>query len=114
MPFTVKFFGYRGFKQIPTIQPHQHFDNVQQGFWQPYEWRQSVDSDGANPVSTNAQAAPDLTKLLFVEIPAGSSIRYEVCPPSSARVPDASSPLMAASDWVPFEAGWTFKFIEAA
>lgn len=112
MAFNVNFFGYRGFKQIPTRLPHAHSDNVTLGFWQPYEWRQTVASTGAVPAASAPQALGDQTRVLYVELPAGSSIRYEVCPPSSARVPDAGSPLMAASDWVAFEQGWTFKFIE--
>lgn len=112
MAFNINFFGYRGFKQIPTLLPQQFTSQSNYGFWQPYEWRQQVASNGAVPVASAPQAAGDQTKLLWIEIPAGSSIRYEVCPPGSLRVPDASSPLMAASDWVAFEQGWTFKFIE--
>lgn len=112
MAFTVKVFGYRGFKQIPTVLPKQYASESNFGFVQPYEWREAVVTNGATPVATSPQASPDYTQLLFVEIPAGQSIRYEVKPTGSARVVDANSPLMVASDWVPFEAGWTFQFIE--
>ncbi len=112
MSFNVKVFGYRGFKQIPTLLPQQQSNSVTLGFFGPYEWRQNVDTAGATPVATSPQAAPDLTKLLYVEIPSGSSIRYEIKPPGSTRTVDANSPLMAASDWLPFEQGWTLQFIE--
>lgn len=112
MAFNLNVFGYRGFKQIPTVHPHQHSETVNLGFFQPYEFRQQVVSAGATPVATAPTAAPDLTALLYVEIPSGNSIRYEVKPPGSTRVVDASSPLMAASDWVSFSQGWTFQFIE--
>lgn len=114
MAFSVRVFGYRGYKQIPIVLPQQEGGNDNVGLWQPYEWKQTVASNAATPVVAGPTGVdPDLTKLLVVEIPTGSSIRYEVKPPGSTRTASTDSPLMSAgSNIVTFEKGWTFQFIE--
>lgn len=113
MSFTVRVFGYRGYKQLPVSQV-QEGGNGNVGLFQPYEWNQSVISTGATPIAAGPTGTdPDLTKLLVVEIPSGSSIRYEIKPPGSSRIASTNSPLMSAgSNVIPFEKGWTFQFIE--
>lgn len=116
MAFTVRIFGYRGFRQLPDVLPQQFAADSVRADNEPYEWRQSLVSNGVVAVSTVAQAAPDHTKYIRVEVPDGEAIRYEFNPPNRTGgvvVASADSPILSGLNRFEFFQGWTFSMIDA-
>lgn len=117
MAFTVRVFGHRGIQALPVMLPTQKADDAVYQLVQPYEWRDHLLTNGAVPVSSAPQAAPDATMLLRVEVPDGQTIRYEINPTNrtgGAVAADANSPTMAGINQFYFRQGWTISIIDAA
>lgn len=113
MAFNVRVFGFRGITQIPLMLPKQYSaDSVFQLVY-PYEWS-AVLSVSAAAVSSAAQAAPDATKILRIEVPDGQSIRYEINPPGRNIAAGTQSPILSGINQFYFSQGYTVSLIDAA
>lgn len=116
MAFNVRVFGYRGLQQMPNVLPKQYSaDSVFQVI-EPYEWGQMI-SVSAAVASTAAQALPDETQMIRIEVPDGDTIRYEINPPNrTGGVINAGehSPSLSGKDYFYFRQGWTVSMIDAA
>lgn len=117
MTVKVRCYGHRGMRAFPTYLPKQYLADTELQLVQPYEWgtRLALADSGAAQ-ATPAQAAPDQTTILHVEVESGKSIRYEVNPPNrpgGAVVAGDSSPLLTGSRDFDFGQGWTFSCIDA-
>lgn len=113
MAFNVRIFGHRGLDQMPVMNAKQFSADSVHQLVQPYEWRETV-SAGAVAVSSSAQAAPDQTQVLRVEVPDGSAIRYEINPPGRAVVADVDSPILSGINHFYFRQGYTISMIDAS
>ena len=116
MAFNVRIFGYRGMTQLPVTLPKQFASDAVYQLTQPYEWRETVSATGA-AASTAAQAAPDQTRIVRIEVPDGETIRYEINPPNrsgGAVVAGANSPSLSGINHFEFAQGWTISIIDAA
>lgn len=87
---------------------------------QPYLWNQTISVDGSDVSSTVAVPAggvPDTTDMLFIEVPDGQAIRYEVNPPGrpgGSVTAGNNSPRLSGFNTLKFGAGWLISMIDAA
>ena len=120
MAFNVRIFGYRGVVQIEQRHPKQYTADTVFLLDDPYEWSQvlSVPEGTGAAVSSAVQAAPDLATVLYIQCPAGKSVRYEVNPQgpnaSTSRVAGNASPMLSGWAQVPYSKGMTLSFADAA
>lgn len=114
MAFNVRVFAYRGNTQMADVLPKQYSADSIRMLNEPYEWGQTLLSNGIIPVASAANTALDKVTMLRVEVPDGQTIRYEVKPPGSTRVAGTNSPRMSGIDMFPFFPGFTFQFVDAA
>lgn len=114
MAFTVRVYGHRGLDQLLVNMPKQFASDAIYQLVQPYEWRGVLAVNGAAPVSSAAQAIPDLTQILRVEVPDGSAIRYEINPPGRNVPADANSPKLSGVNQFYFRQGYVISMIDAA
>jgi hypothetical protein len=120
MTFPVRLFGYKGLARIPVTQDggtagQDSVYVLEQG----YLWNQTLTSNGTTSVASTIAAVPanhqsDPTRLLRVEVPDGSSIRYEISATGTAPTATSNSPLLTGRDNIQFGPGWIFAFIDAA
>lgn len=114
MAFNVRIFGYRGLTQMrEPISRHYHADSVHM-LIEPYDWGQTLVSDGANRVASAADTTFPRVTVLKVEVPDGEGIRYEIRPTSQHRIVTVDSPRLQGIDYFSFGPGWTFEFIDLA
>lgn len=119
MSFGVRIYGYKGLARIPVSQDGGTFGNDSVYVLdQPYLWGQSLQSNGTTSVASTVAPVPpnhntDPTAMLRVEVPDGSSIRYEVSATGTATNATTSSPLLTGRDNIKFGPGWVFSFIDA-
>lgn len=116
MAFNVRIFGYRGIVQGRIQIPQQDSKDSLFMLMQPYEFAALAVSNGLTPVSMSSGILPqvDQSKLLRVEVPDGSIIRYEANPPPRAVAATANSPQLSGIQQLMWGPGWTFSFIDAA
>lgn len=128
MAFNVRIFGFTGIIQIEQRMVKQY--NADSVFVadEPPLWSQLAASDGANVVSMVANTGafiaggtggqPDTARLLGIEIPADQAIRYELQLngplASNARTPGNFSRMLAGFDFIQWQPGATFAFVDAA
>lgn len=114
MSFNVRFFGYRGTRQIQQMVPNQFTSTISEVLVQPYDWSQVVATAGAAPVST-AVISPDLATLVYIEIPDGQSIRYEFNSPGRVVVQAGTvSPKLSGVQIFPWAQGTIISLVEGA
>lgn len=113
MAFNVRVFGHRGIEQLHESLPRQFSSDSVHVLVQPYEWAGLLVAT-AVAVSSNAQAIPDKTQILRVEVPDGQSIRYEINTPGRGAVAGNNSPILSGHDQFYFRQGWTISIIDAA
>lgn len=115
---TVRIFGYRGLARIPVTQDGGTSGNDSvYVLEQPYLWNQLV-TTGATSVISTVAAVPsghtiDPTRLLRIEIPDGSSVRYEVSMNGQTVTASASSPLLTGRDQIQFGPNALIALIDA-
>lgn len=116
MAFNVRLYGYRGIVQGLIQIPQQDSKDSLFMLMQPYEFAVLGVSNGLTPVSLSSGLLPqvDLSRILRVEIPDGSAIRYEANPPSRAVAATANSPILTGIMQLMWGPGWTFSFIDAS
>lgn len=121
MAFNVRIFGYSGLAQMTISQMRQF--NAMSVFLaeEPPFWSQVAASNGVTPVPMVANLAPgviDYSRVLGIEVADGQQIRYEVqlLGPlaSNARTPGNLSRRMSGFDYIPWQSGATFSFVDAA
>ena len=115
---VVRIFGYRGLARIPVISDggNDGSDSVYV-LAQPYLWGQLVTTSGTSVISTAASVpsglSVDPTRMLRVEIPDGSSVRYEVSMTGNTVTASASSPLLTGRDNIQFGPNALIALIDA-
>jgi hypothetical protein len=114
MAFNVRIFGYRGNTQMRDALPKQYSADSVRMLVEPYEFGQTLASNGLTPVTSAADTTHDRVTMIKVEVPDGQTIRYEVQPPVGARAVGVNSPRLSGIDFYEFAPGWTFSFIDAA
>lgn len=114
MTFNVRVFGYRGTTEIPVALPKSFRSDSVQVLSEPYEFGQKLTSNGATAVTSTPDTAHGQVKVLRVEIPDGSAIRYELGPSSTVRAPGDASPVLTGRAQFEFAPGWVFSFVDAA
>ena len=113
MAFNTRCFGFRGIDQLPIMLPKQYnSDSVFQLVY-PYEWAQTL-VVSTSAVSSAPIATPDRTTLLYVEVPDGQAIRFEINPPGRSVAAFAGSPRMSGVQQYYFRQGYTISVIDAA
>lgn len=113
MAFNVRVYGHRGIIQMSLVLPKQFSSDSIFQLVEPYEWGQVI-SVSAVAASSSAQAAPDATQLLRIEVPDGQTVRYEINPPGRAVVASTNSPRISGFNQFYFKQGWTISIIDAA
>lgn len=116
MAFNVRVYGHRGIMQMPLVLPKQFSSDSIFQLVEPYEWGQVI-SVSAVAASSSAVAAPDATKILRIEVPDGSTVRYEINPPNrtgGAVVANTASPRISGFNQFYFGPSWTISLIDAA
>lgn len=113
MAFNCRVFGYRGIQQMPNVLPKQFSSDSVFQVIEPYEWGAVVVVSEV-AASSPAQAIPDATQMIRIEVPDGQTIRYEINPPGAARVAGVASPSLSGKDYFYFRQGWTVSLIDAA
>ena len=115
---VVRIFGYRGLARIP-VTSDGGVDGADSVYvlHQPYLWGQLV-TTGATTVISVAASVPsglsvDPTRLLRVEVPDGSSVRYEVSMTGNTVTASAASPLLTGRDQIQFGKGALIAMIDA-
>jgi hypothetical protein len=117
MSFNVRITGYRGIVQSPVLIPGQDSKDSVYLMNQPYEFSQVAVSNGATPVPMGPSGLPtstDYSKVLRVEVPAGSAIRYEANPPNRSVAASNISPNLIGVQNIMWGPGWTLSFVDAA
>ena len=112
MSFNVRIFGYRGIQQLPLVLPKQYSADSVFQLIQPYEFSQVISVSGTAASST-ADTGTE-TRILRIEVPDGSSVRYEINPSGRAVVASTNSPILSGHDQFYFMPGWTVSLIDAA
>lgn len=120
MAFNVRIFGYSGLAQMHASQLRQY--NAQSVFMaeEPPLWSAVAASNGATAVALVCPLAANLdsARVLGIEIPDGQQIRYELqlLGPlaSNSRTPGTLSRRMSGFDFITWNAGATFSFVDAA
>lgn len=115
---VVRIFGYKGVARIPiTNDGGTAGEDSILVLDQPYLWNQLVTTGATSVLSTVASVPSghtiDPTKLLRVEVPDGSSVRYELSVNSNTVTATAASPLLTGRDQILFGPGWTIALIDA-
>ena len=116
MAFNVRVFGHVGLAQIPIYRPRQFSSDSVFQISQPYEFAELI---SVSAVAASSAPVADVNSgrpvtLLWIEIPNGQAIRYEVNPPGRAAVAGEASPRMEGRDYIEFRSGWTISMIDAA
>lgn len=116
MSFNVRIFGHNGTRQIAQVNPGQFTSEIVQVLQQPYNWSQTLATNGATAVNS-AAVANDTSKVIRIEIPDGMTIRYEIN--NGARAGGVvqagnNSPRLSGVDIFDWGTGWTVSVVEAS
>lgn len=121
MAFNVRIFGYRGTVQIPERLVKQFTSDSLFVLDEPYQWGQLLVADAAavsSAVNADTASAPDLARILMIEVPDNKQVRYEINPygpnAPSSRTAGENSPIKAGRDFFHYTPGMTISIIDAA
>lgn len=117
MTFNVRITGYRGIVQSPVLIPGQDSKDSVYLMNQPYEFTQVGTSAGASPITlgpSGLAVSADFSRIVRVEVPPGSTIRYEVNPPGRSVSAGNTSPSLTGIQNIMWGPGWTLSFVDAA
>ena len=109
---NARFYAYEGLDQIKQVKPRQFSSNATFVLREPYLWQELLVIGAAQTVPPHNDTR---TRLLRIEIPSGSAIRYEINPPNRSVVAGSISPKLEAGyrDFF-FGPGWNISFVDAA
>lgn len=110
MTAIVRVFYHAGVTTAPVAAGTRYTTDSVAMLKQPYIARASVTvtSGGAQSVT----AAPDHTKIAFVQVQEGKSVNYEVNPANRTTPADSSSPILSGSTQFECGPGWSLSFLE--
>lgn len=116
---VVRIHGYQGLCRIP-VTDDGGVDGADSVYvlHQPALWSQLITTGATSVISTAASIPANLTKdptrLLRIEVPDGSSVRYAISVNSNTVTASASSPLLTGRDQIQFGQGWLIALIDAS
>lgn len=113
MSFSVRIYGHRGIAQTTIVDPHQQSNDSLFLLHQPYQWAQTLTTNGTTAVSSTPQS-PDAATILRIEVPDGQSIRYEINSGTRSVAASAQSPLLTGRDQIMWVAGAYLSIIDAS
>jgi hypothetical protein len=119
MAFNVRCFGYNGLAQMYVSHQRRMATDTVWVAEEPPVWSAVALSNGSIPVSLVFPGpGVDTAKILGIEVPDNCQIRYELqlLGPlaSNARTAGNLSRRMNGFDLIPWTAGATFSFVDAA
>ncbi len=118
MAFNVRVFGYAGIRQIEQLMPKQYTADTVFVNEEPCLWDQILSASGVAVSSSVVALVPDRTTIVFVEVPDGQQVRYEVQPqgPTGTGVRTAGTHSRRGSGTFPlaWNPGYTLSVVDAA
>jgi hypothetical protein len=119
MAFTVRIFGYAGLSQMHVSHERRYSSDTVFFAEEPPLWSTAGVSAGVTPVSLVFPGpGTDMARVLGIEVPDNCQIRYELqlLGPlaSNARQPGNLSRRLSGFDYINWQSGATFAFVDAA
>ena len=119
MAFNLRIYGYSGLAQMHVSQQHHFASDLVFMPEEPPIWSAVAASNGATPVSiTFPGPGVDTARVLGIEVPDNQQIRYELQllgpTASNARTAGNLSRRMSGFDYINWQPGATFSFVDAA
>lgn len=117
---NIRIFGHAGLARMTVISAGQFSSDSVFQLTQPYLWTQLLVLNGATPVNSTIPPIPDgqsldATTILRIEVPDGSSIRYEVNTQGGRNVAaGAQSPILTGRDQIKWGSKSTLSIVDAA
>lgn len=115
MAFNVRVFGYRGMRQLPSMDNKQFTGDTVYALEEPYEWSQVINVNGSSmDPFIGPGASADLARVLRMEVSSGNAVRYEINPPGRSVNAGNASPRLTEVDVFPWSTGYTISLVDAA
>lgn len=117
---NVRIFGHAGLARMSVIGAGQFSSDSVFQLTQPYLWTQLLLLNGATPVNSTVNPTPagqslDATTILRIEVPDGTSIRYEVNVSGGRNVAAGNqSPILTGRDQIKWGQNFTLSIVDAA
>lgn len=115
MAATVRLFSHSGLWTAPSVAGSDlAYDSVKH-LKQPPIGRATLNCTPTTADTSSETAAPDKTKICFVQVEAGKSVYYEIIPPGFPLVEASSnSPILSGQSTFEFGPGWRLSVKEVA
>lgn len=110
---NVRAFGYRAMRQLPHGNNTQYTGDTVYALEEPYEWAALMAPAGSGTAGFVGPAG-DLSKIVRIEVPDGSAIRYEINPPGRAVAAGNQSPKLTGTDVFPWDVGYSISVVDAS
>lgn len=110
MTATVRVFFHAGVTTAAVAAGTRYTTDSVAMLKQPYISRASATVDTGTAQSTSA--APDHTKIAFIQVQEGKAVHYEVNPPNRSTEADTGSPVLTGSTQFECGPGWALSFLE--
>ena len=119
MAFNLRIYGYSGLSQMHVSHERRFSSDTVFFAEEPPLWSAVAASNGATPVSiTFPGPGVDTARVLGIEVPDNQQIRYELQllgpTASNARTAGNLSRRMSGFDYINWQPGATFSFVDAA
>ena len=119
MAFNLRIFGYNGLSQMHVSHERRFSSDTVFFAEEPAVWSALGVSNGATPVSiTFPGPGVDTARVLGIEVPDNCQIRYELQllgpTASNARTAGNLSRRMSGFNYINWQPGATFSFVDAA
>jgi len=119
MAFNVRVYGYAGLSQMHVSHERRYTGDTVFFAEEPPLWSAMGISNGSTPVSIVFPGpGTDTARVLGIEVPDNCQIRYELqlLGPlaSNARTPGNLSRRLSGFDYINWQSGATFAFVDAA
>ena len=119
MAFTVRVFGYAGLSQMHVSHERRYSSDTVFFAEEPALWSAGATSNGPTSVSIVFPGpGTDTARVLGIEVPDNCQIRYELqlLGPlaSNARTAGNLSRRMSGFDYINWQSGATFSFVDAS
>ena len=101
---------YRGLTQLPVSTQNQMITGGAYALEQPQLSSETLSTSGT---AASSGAAPAATKIAYVQVPDGSTIRYVWNPPNYSVAASATSPSLSGHQTFPIGPSWTLSAIDA-
>ena len=119
MAFNIRIFGYNGLAQMYVSHQRRYSSDTVFFAEEPPVWSAVAVSNGSTPVSVVFPGpGTDTARVLGIEVPDNCQIRYELqlLGPlaSNARTAGNLSRRMSGFDYINWQSGATFSFVDAS